>query len=91
MGTSESIEGQSNMKNYDYYFNNNRFCHISRKLYTNQYKRGYLWGYYIIDPIKGVAPSKQSVVDIPMDAKSVEEREIGRLHTTIQQNMEMAF
>ncbi len=33
-------------KNYDYYFTNKRCCKISRRLYRNDYERGYLYGYY---------------------------------------------
>jgi hypothetical protein len=33
-------------KNYDYYFTKKRCCKISRRLYKNDYDRGYLYGYY---------------------------------------------
>lgn len=33
-------------KNYDFYFTNKRCTKISRRLYRNDYDRGYLYGYY---------------------------------------------
>ena len=33
-------------KNFDYYFTNKRFTKISRRLYKNDYDKGYLYGYY---------------------------------------------
>ena len=33
-------------KNWEYYFTNKRCTKISRRLYKNDYERGYLYGYY---------------------------------------------
>ena len=39
---------QDKPKNFDYWFNKNRFTYISREHYKNDYIKGYLWGRYKI-------------------------------------------